>query len=102
MSEHNGEDKYSLKSLKEECFGDQATADLLEDPDVCADAKRFFAGRIVEHSHLHERTKRPILVDKNSEFYRVEREEEDPTPWCHGCGAMTAATCDCGPIAENE
>jgi hypothetical protein len=29
-------------------------------------------------------------------------EDEDPTPWCSGCGAMKRADCDCGPIAENE
>ena len=29
-------------------------------------------------------------------------EEDDPTPWCAGCGSMTKAGCDCGPIAENE
>ena len=26
----------------------------------------------------------------------------DPTPWCHACGSMTKAGCDCGPIAENN
>lgn len=29
-------------------------------------------------------------------------EEEDPTAWCHVCGAMEKAKCTCGPIAENE
>jgi len=28
--------------------------------------------------------------------------EDDPTPWCAGCGSMTKSGCDCGPIAENE
>lgn len=28
--------------------------------------------------------------------------EQDPTPWCHGCGAMTRDTCPCGPMAENN
>lgn len=32
----------------------------------------------------------------------VTIEEPDPTPYCHGCGAMTKEGCDCGPIAENE
>jgi len=27
---------------------------------------------------------------------------EDPTPWCHVCGAREKAQCDCGPIAENR
>ena len=29
-------------------------------------------------------------------------EEIDPTPWCHWCGSMTKAGCNCGPIAENH
>ena len=29
-------------------------------------------------------------------------DDEDPTPWCHQCGAMTRERCDCGPIAEND
>jgi hypothetical protein len=28
--------------------------------------------------------------------------EEDPTPWCHGCGSMTEKDCHCGPICENH
>lgn len=27
---------------------------------------------------------------------------EDPTPWCHQCGAMEKSSCDCLPIAENN
>jgi len=26
----------------------------------------------------------------------------DPTPWCHGCGAVHKKDCECGPIAEND
>ena len=26
----------------------------------------------------------------------------DPTPYCHWCGSMTKAGCNCGPIAENN
>ena len=26
----------------------------------------------------------------------------DPTPYCSGCGAMTKAKCNCGPIADND
>jgi len=37
---------------------------------------------------------------------RLQRYEEDwledPTPWCHVCGSMTSAGCDCGPRAEND
>lgn len=29
-------------------------------------------------------------------------EQEDPTPWCSGCGARHQKDCDCGPIANNE
>lgn len=28
--------------------------------------------------------------------------EEDPSPYCQWCGAMDAADCKCGPIAEND
>lgn len=28
--------------------------------------------------------------------------DDDPTPWCHVCGSMTSAGCDCGPTAENN
>jgi hypothetical protein len=28
--------------------------------------------------------------------------EEDPTPYCHMCGAKSAKNCDCGPIADNN
>jgi hypothetical protein len=29
-------------------------------------------------------------------------DDEDPTPWCQHCGAMTRERCGCGPIAEND
>lgn len=28
--------------------------------------------------------------------------DDDPTPWCNGCGAMRKSDCHCGPYAENE
>lgn len=28
--------------------------------------------------------------------------EDDPTPWCHVCGAMEQDKCDCGPYAANH
>ena len=31
-----------------------------------------------------------------------EQADEDPTPWCHVCGAMTQPNCHCGPIAESD
>jgi hypothetical protein len=38
----------------------------------------------------------------DAEFERIQGIDQDPTPWCSGCGAMKKAQCDCGPIAENE
>jgi heme/copper-type cytochrome/quinol oxidase subunit 2 len=36
-------------------------------------------------------------------WYRRRRKpDNDPTPWCHGCGAMKQRDCDCGPIADND
>ena len=32
----------------------------------------------------------------------MQHEEEDPTPWCHACGAMEQEQCDCLPIADNN
>lgn len=32
----------------------------------------------------------------------AEFEEQDPTPWCSGCGSMTQEGCNCGPIADNN
>lgn len=32
----------------------------------------------------------------------VPEPDNDPTPWCAGCGSMTQPGCDCGPIAENN
>jgi hypothetical protein len=32
----------------------------------------------------------------------LPKEDDDPTPYCAGCGAMTVHHCDCGPIAENN
>lgn len=28
--------------------------------------------------------------------------DDDPTPWCNGCGAVAEPNCFCGPIAENN
>jgi rubrerythrin len=32
----------------------------------------------------------------------AESADDDPAPWCHGCGVMKQKDCHCGPIAENE
>lgn len=43
--------------------------------------------------------------DLQDAYARLRKEleiEEDPTPWCHVCGAKEKADCDCGPIAENH
>lgn len=29
-------------------------------------------------------------------------EDDDPSPYCQYCGAMTEAGCKCGPIADNH
>jgi len=31
-----------------------------------------------------------------------QSEEDDPTPYCSGCGSMTMKGCECGPIADND
>lgn len=28
--------------------------------------------------------------------------DDDPTPWCHVCGAMSEKNCNCGPYARNH
>lgn len=28
--------------------------------------------------------------------------DDDPTPWCTGCGAKRQQDCHCGPIADNQ
>lgn len=54
----------------------------------------------------HAKMLQEILGDEVEVFVVLgatsELEEEDPTPWCAGCGAMERADCDCGPIAANE
>lgn len=35
-------------------------------------------------------------------YLTVEIVEDDPTPWCHVCGAMDQEKCDCGPYADNH
>lgn len=32
----------------------------------------------------------------------IPEDEYDPTPYCHICGAMSKASCSCGPIARNH
>lgn len=44
-------------------------------------------------------------IDDRAEARREEqaaKEDYDPTPWCHWCGAMEQSDCDCGPIAANH
>lgn len=45
-----------------------------------------------------------MCIDCHCELFDEDgnRIDYDPTPWCIGCGAMTKAGCDCGPIAENH
>ena len=42
------------------------------------------------------------LQDAYAKLEEVLAIEEDPTPWCHVCGATTRDQCDCGPYAENH
>lgn len=41
-------------------------------------------------------------IGPDHEFDPAQTGDYDPTPWCHGCGSMTKAGCNCGPIAEND
>ena len=36
------------------------------------------------------------------ERLQEQSDDDDPTPWCHGCGAMTKAACKCGPLAPTR
>lgn len=42
------------------------------------------------------------LAPRMEEMARRQAEEDDPTPWCHICGAMTRSRCKCGPIARTR
>ena len=45
----------------------------------------------------------PMTADRIAAAIRAFGEEDDdPTPWCHQCGAQTPEACKCGPIAENN
>lgn len=57
----------------------------------------------------------PVTQNANKAFYAKKNqgkirmminkelgEEDDPTPWCHACGAMEQEQCDCLPIADNN
>jgi len=46
-----------------------------------------FAGELAAHEDKQE---------------RALREDDDPTPWCHICGAMKKAQCKCPPRADND
>ncbi len=35
-------------------------------------------------------------------FREIFQIEEDPTPWCHACGAKFKRQCHCRPVAEND
>lgn len=34
--------------------------------------------------------------------FLFDYDDDDPTPYCAACGAMSRKDCHCGPIAENE
>jgi hypothetical protein len=47
--------------------------------------------------------KNALEIQRLIERKRAEQEQdEDPTPWCNGCGARRKENCHCGPIADNE
>jgi len=43
-----------------------------------------------------------MTCDRSATQRDLFLEEEDPTPWCHQCGAMKPDECDCLPIAANN
>jgi hypothetical protein len=44
----------------------------------------------------------PQTPEDQAEMNEYVEEDEDPTPWCHWCGARDQDQCDCGPIAANH
>ena len=42
------------------------------------------------------------LFEQAGKDYESKLDEEDPTPWCHICGAKEQSQCDCPPYAENH
>lgn len=49
------------------------------------------------------RTYDMIESDEHTEtISSLEVEEEDPTPYCTGCGAGRMRDCHCGPRADND
>jgi hypothetical protein len=44
-----------------------------------------------------------VIAAINEQLQELPRaEDEDPTPWCAGCGARRPRDCHCGPLAGNE
>ena len=43
-----------------------------------------------------------IMLLEDAVFQEEEKQNYDPTPWCHVCGAIEQKDCDCLPIAENN
>jgi hypothetical protein len=43
-----------------------------------------------------------VIAVINEQLQELPRADEDPTPWCAGCGARGPRDCHCGPMAENE
>ena len=69
---------YAFGSLKDECYGDQAVADLLLDDNAHPEAKKFFAQRVSDQRNREKQMVEDAVkrtVDKNSPFYRPERED---------------------------
>jgi hypothetical protein len=55
------------------------------------------------HGARHAIDRAVSVVSENAPSPALTADDkDDPTPWCSGCGSITKAGCDCGPIAENE
>lgn len=85
-------------------------------PDLCdgletnperRDALQDFAGdwiydRYADGVHWSIAKKAAKLIAEHYFGKEEDDEEEDPTPWCHTCGAMYQPDCFCGNYADNH
>jgi hypothetical protein len=51
---------------------------------------------------IRDAARRAYCLGVEDGMRMAREEEEDPTPWCHACGAMEQDNCDCLPIADNN
>lgn len=50
----------------------------------------------------HYRNGTAASLEKCIQHLKALLPDEDPTPWCHACGAITQERCHCGAIADND